>query len=363
MAALIAVFALLFLVRAALAWRYANAAEPPPTAPAAVAILQPILSGDPALPATLARNARALPHCRFYWLVDDDDPAGQAAAAAAATPNVRILNGPGPIDGENPKIGKLHRALATVEEPITVALDDDTHMDAAGLARLCAALDGAGLVTGLPVFISKTTIYERFIGGFVNGNALLTYLPAAALNAQHTINGMIYAVRTAELRALGGFDAIRTELTDDYAMARLYESNGRKIRQTAVCAEVGITITDAAHCGRVLRRWFIFANRYLRHNLSPATILLTALPTMLPLAGWLAGGGWPWLACLTAKAIGNRVLLWRIAGHRSGPLNILFEVAADTVSPLIYLSALIRPNRVRWRNRRIAMEGDRIHYR
>ena len=140
-----------------------------------------------------------------------------------------------------------------------------------------AEVRGLDLVTGLPVFVFRGSFYERFIGGFVNGNAMLTYLPAAAVGAQRTINGMIYAVRTEELRSMGGFAAIQGRLTDDYAMAQLYERNGKRVLQTAVCVWVGMTVRDAAHCGRVLRRWFVFANRYFRENAGIPMLLLISL--------------------------------------------------------------------------------------
>ncbi len=365
MGTLILVYAALFLIRAALALRHAGRFSAAADAHPAAAILQPILSGDPGLESFLRRNAEGLGGTeRLYWLVDDDDPAGQAAArAAGAGGNVRILSGPGPRDGENPKVAKLDRALAAVGEEITVVLDDDTVLAPGAMARLKTALGGAALVTGLPVFVSKGSLYERFIGGFVNGNAVLTYLPAAACGAQHTINGMIYAARTGQLRSVGGFAAIRHALTDDYAIAQLFEKAGLPVAQTPVAVEVGMTIGSAAHCGRVLRRWFVFANRYLRENRNPATLLLVALPSLLPLGGVAAGMGWPWIGCLAAKAVGNRLLLYRITGHGSTPADILFEVFADLLSPLFYLSALVRPARIQWRSRHIEMDGERIHYR
>jgi ceramide glucosyltransferase len=102
------------------------------------------------------------------------------------------------------------------------------------------------------------------VGGFVNGNALLTYLPASAVGAQRTLNGMIYATPARTLRAVGGFVAVVSSLTDDYAMAKLYRRNGRALLQVPAFVRVGMTIRDAAHWGRVMRRWLIFANRYLR---------------------------------------------------------------------------------------------------
>jgi ceramide glucosyltransferase len=360
-AALIVLYATVQIVRFALAWGYARAGRGGAESWEPVAILQPILSGDPALTATLRANAEGLGAHHLYWLVDDDDAAGRAAAEAAAGPNVRILSGPGPRDGENPKVVKLARALAQVTESVTVVLDDDTRITEPNLARLVAALDSASLVTGLPVFTASGNLYERFVGGFINGSALLTYLPASALRSQHTINGMIYAFRSEELRQLGGFAAIAHELTDDYAMARLYEEQGRRVVQTAVPAAVGMTVRGAGHCGGVLRRWMIFANRYVRRNAGPALFLVVGLPAVLPLAGLCLG--WPWVAALFAKSLCNRALLWHITGHRMRPLDPLFEVAADILTLPFFLSSLILPGRMQWRSRRIAMQGDQIRYR
>jgi len=360
MAALTLIYVALLTVRMGLAIWYSQRrfGEFSITEPAA--ILQPILSGDPALEATLGANAQTLSNEHFYWLVDNKDTAGKAAARRAARPNVQIVTGPGPEDGENPKVAKLARALELVVEEVTVVLDDDTRIGVVEMGRLRAALDTADLVTGLPVFISEGSIYERFIGGFVNGNAALTYLPAAAVGAQRTINGMIYALRTEEFRRLGGFSAIVGQLTDDYALARLYERNGKRVLQTAVCVAVGMTIRDAAHCGRVLRRWFLFANRYLRDNTGIATLLLVALPSALPLAGLFFG--WKWLVVLFGKALCNRILLWRISGRASDLVDLFFEVTADILAPLFFVSALVQPRELSWRSRRIVMDGDRIRY-
>ena len=361
MAALIFIYLLLLAVRLGLAFWHAGRRFGEFAIRDPAAILQPILSGDPALEATLAANASTAPNEHLYWLVDQDDGEGQAAAQRAARPHVRVIVGPGPRDGENPKVAKLARALEVVTEEVTVVLDDDTRIGVVELGRLRAALDSADLVTGLPVFVFRGSFYERFIGGFVNGNAMLTYLPAAAVGAQRTINGMIYAVRTEELRSLGGFAAIQGRLTDDYAMAQLYERNGKRVLQTAVCVWVGMTVRDAAHCGRVLRRWFVFANRYLRENAGIPMLLLAGLPSLLPIIGLFFG--WEWLGALFIKAVCNRILLWRVSGRGSDPVDLIFEVLADILAPVFYVSALVKPQELSWRSRRIAMDGERIRYR
>ena len=367
-------------VRGLLAWRFASrdrASQPQPIDAGDRVILQPILSGDPDLEPALAANLAGNPRARFVWLVDDDDPLGREIAdrLASSAPGgrVEVLVGPPPANGENPKLAKLERGLARVEDAATaVVLDDDTVIDAAELDRLAAALAHSDLATGLPTFVSARTVYERFVGGFVNGNALLTYLPAAAVGAQRTLNGMIYATPARTLRAVGGFVAVVSSLTDDYAMAKLYRAHGRTLRQVPAFVRVGMTIRDAAHCGRVMRRWLIFANRYLRENLDVKTLALVALPSLLAVAGpltWIRGGGLAvalWLGCLATKAALNRVLLARFAWLPRGlPANaaaMLFEMLVDLLLPLLYLSALVRPHRLSWRSRRIDLAGDSIRY-
>ena len=184
-------YALLIATKAALALRHPS--QIPSTA--SFTIVQPILSGDPLLESMLARNLRAHPNSPFLWMIDEDDVEALRIAAALERPNLRLVTGPPPRNGENPKLAKLIRALDMVTTERLIVLDDDTFLP--------SNLPAGDLVTGLPVFVAKNTIYERLIGGFVNGSALLTYLPASQLGLQRTINGMIYSVNTAQLRALG----------------------------------------------------------------------------------------------------------------------------------------------------------------
>ncbi len=384
-AAVAALYLAHLAVRLALTWRFlarhrvAGASLPPPSTE--VVVVQPILGGDPDLEPCLRRNLDANPGARFLWLVDEDDPPGREIAArlagehAGESGRVRVVVGPPPADGENPKLAKLARALPMVgDEAVLVVLDDDTTIDAGELSRLTAALGDADLVTGLPVFIADRTPWERLVGGFVNGNALLTYLPATAVGAQRTINGMIYAARASVLREVGGFATVLGVLTDDYAVAKLFADAGRRVRQLPAFVRVTMTIRDAAHCGRVMRRWLIFANHYLRENLSSTTLLLVALPALLSTAALvlaLAGGVVTtalWIGCLLGKAAVDRWLLlrWAFRPGRSGHASaMLYEVLAELVLPFFYVSAWVRPRQLRWRSRRIALggSGGTIHYR
>jgi len=348
--ALAALYAFLLIVRVLLALRHAG----PQKADDDGTFIQPILSGDPLLESTLAHNLAVHPDAEFIWMVDEDDEEAQRIGALYARPNLRVVIGPAPQNGENPKLAKLIRALPQVMTKRLTVLDDDTFLP--------ESLPAGELVTGLPIFVSKSSIYERLIGGFVNGNALLTYLPAAQLNVQRTINGMIYALDAKQVRAFGGFAAAGHELTDDYAVARLYRRNGISITQSSMPAFVAMTVGTAAQYIRVMRRWMIFARRYFGDN--RAAFLWISVAAALPLAGLFISPPL-WLAILAAKALINRVVLWRVTGVRSTPFDLFFECASDLLTPALVVLAFVRPRRLTWRTRNIELSrsGGKIQYK
>jgi ceramide glucosyltransferase len=201
----------------------------------------------------------------------------------------------------------------------------------------------------------------------VNGSSLLTYLPAAYLKLQRTINGMIYAVDADQLRELGGFAAAGHDLTDDYSVARLYLRRGFPVTQSPAPVFVVVTVSSAGQYVRIMRRWMIFASHYLRDNCKASTVFWVGLPGLIPLVGAVAaiidGHIALWAGLLLGKALSNRLLLWRITGTTSTALDLLFEFAADLLMPVWMLLAFIRPRRLTWRNRRIELSSGAIRYR
>ena len=349
--ALVSLYSFLLIAKAVLVLRY-------PKSPAHidkdVTIVQTILSGDPLLEPTLERNLDAHPEAQFLWMIDEEDTEAWRIARKCARPRLQAQACPPPRNGENPKLVKLIRALELVTTQRLTVLDDDT--------ILPGPLPSGALVTGLPVFTAKGSIYERLIGGFVNGSALLTYLPAARLGLQRTINGMIYSVDAHQLRSLGGFAAAGHELTDDYAVARLYTSNRLSITQSTAAAFVAMTITGPGHYVSVMRRWMIFAARYFGDNATVATTFWIALPGLLPLVGFLLQPT-VWAVLLPMKALLNRALLWHVTGFLSTGLDLVFECAADLLTPFWTLLAFVRPRRLTWRTRKIEVDAGAIRYK
>ena len=372
-------YALLLALRSASAWRELRRQRACPVPSSArrmqdVAVLQPILGGDPRLGEVLDDTLRALPQARFHWLLDADDAHAHAAVAAvrAAHPgaviDVSVL--PPAPDGCNPKTFKLEAALPRVEAPVCLVLDDDATLSADALARLVAALDTADLATALPGYRDDGERWPgRLLARFVNDNAALTYLAPLAWAPPVSINGMCYALRTERLRAIGGFSPLRHALADDLAMADHVRAHGGRIAQTIAPVSVRTSLDGAAHYVRQMHRWMLFATLLLRRQppcTRAAIMLLHGLPPLLLWAMLMALAWRPELAGAGAVAGVLALRAWapwalqRALGVASASRPLL-SLLAELLQPLHLLhAACVRT--VRWRSRRYRVQADgRFH--
>lgn len=358
------------LVRAGLARRRLRAEPVETPAPVGrVSILQPILSGDPGLPAMLAENLHNHPDADLTWLVDTDDAEGMrlASQVAAGAPHVRVRVCPPAPSGVNPKVFKLALAVPDCGELVAV-LDDDTVLPPGALARAAAHLAEADLVTGLPYYRPGETLWEALVAAFVNANSLLTYLPVAELTDPVTINGMFYLTRRATLDELGGFAAITQGLCDDYELALLYRRAGLRIAQTAIAHPLATSVLSGAQYLRIMRRWMLFAGRLMRDlpddPRARAAVGLVSVPVVLPLVALVcavvsgsAAASSVAVGAVAAKAVAMAGWRRRLWGARTSVAGIAAEIVSDLVQPLHAVAAFGRPDSVTWRGKQFRVDA------
>ncbi|HYQ24688.1 glycosyltransferase family 21 protein [Stenotrophomonas sp.] len=329
-----------------------------------VAILQPILGGDPLLAQVLRHNLQALPGAHFHWLLDEADGTGRAAADAlcAAHPGHQItcLVYPGAPEGTNPKTFKLDAVLAQVREPMLLVLDDDARLSAAALAQLVDELEttGADLVTALPCYRDDGAPGARLMAQFVNNNAVLTYLGLLPWLPPLSINGMCYALRSERLRALGGFSPLLRMLADDLALARALRRQGARLFQSTAPVEVQTHVPTLQRYRQQMHRWMLFAVLLLRDESPRLRLLIGVLHGLPPLLLWallvlavLPPIGLPAVAAVLVLLL--RTGLLRHLQHRAtGEMRhrALASLLAELLQPLHLLHALCL-RRIRWRTR------------
>jgi len=377
---LAALYLLLMGLKAAGALRILGQRPPRPQAPAGydgsgVAILQPILGGDPLLAQVLRHNLQALPGAHFHWLLDEADAIGRATADAlcAAHPVHQItrLIYPAAPEGTNPKTFKLDAVLPQVREPVLLVLDDDARLSAAALAQLVDELDAADadLVTALPCYRDDGAAGARLMAQFVNNNAALTYLGLLPWLAPLSINGMCYALQTARLRELGGFAPLRHMLADDLALARALRDQGARLHQSTACVEVQTHVPTLQRYRQQMHRWMLFALLLLRDESRPVRALIGLLHGLPPLLLWavLLLAAWPPLgapALIAAAVLLLRAaVLMRLQRRASGRVRHrpVLSVLAELLQPLHLLHATC-VRRIRWRTHLYHVRAnDRFH--
>ena len=357
-----------------------------------VAVLQPILSGDPALGTVLAGNLAALPDARFVWLVDDDDPvaADVAARLAAACPGhpgppghrIRILSCPAAPDGVNPKAFKLEIGWRACRETVLLVLDDDARLSGASLATLVAALDDGALACALPHhapadggpstdgssskdgspptggFPPTGGLPSALLDAFVDDNAAMTYLAPLRLVDPVSINGMAYVIRRATLERLSGFAPIRHHLADDLGMATMLRAANLTLVQTAAPVEVRTTLAGWNAYVRQMHRWYLFATLLLSARPARVRLLAVVLQAVHPLLLWTLVG-----LAVAAPSVGTIGTLGLVAALRSAVLRAvrvrfaaggrarpLVSLVAELLQPVhLAHAALVRT--IRWRTR------------
>ena len=345
-----------------------------------VAVLQPILSGDPALETVLAGNLAALPDARFVWLVDEDDPvaADVAARLAAAHPEHRIhtLACPAAPDGVNPKAFKLEIGWRACTEDVLLVLDDDARLSGASLGVLVAALDDGALACALPhhaptgsfpskegfpsVDDSPSTdgLPSALLAAFVDDNAAMTYLAPLRLVGPVSINGMAYAIRRATLERLGGFAPIHHHLADDLGMATMLREANLALVQTVAPVEVRTTLAGWGAYVRQMHRWYLFATLLLSARSARVRLLAIVLQAMHPLLLWALVG-----LAVAAPSIGTIATLGLVAALRGAVLRSvrvrfgaggrarpIVSLVAELLQPVhLAHAALVRT--IRWRTR------------
>lgn len=359
-------YLLILTLRAAGALVVRRGPVPRGTASPTITIVQPILSGDPALEATLKANLGALGHVAFLWAVDEADAEAlrlsEELKAAHPEVSLTIHRFPPPPDGVNPKTFKLAGVWSQITTEVAVILDDDTILGAADLEVLVAGLDRGDLATVLPQARPGGSGPSRLLGQFVDNNAVLTYLAPLVVMEPLTINGMGWAVRTASWAHWGGWDPLLRHLTDDWAVAHQIRRGGGNLVQTLARARVGTTLPNWAAYFRQMHRWFFFARLLLVEEPLGRRLglaLVQGLPPLVLLALLvlsafeMAAGAGPG-AFLVAGVVGllRAGVLIALQGACTGRVG--YRPGLSELSELLqtlHLGHALTVRTIRWRNR------------
>ncbi|RRR70558.1 MAG: hypothetical protein EI684_13175 [Candidatus Viridilinea halotolerans] len=192
------------------------------------------------------------------------------------------------------KIAKLQAALPVAEGTILCFVDDDVLLEPATLRTLVPYVlqPTTGAAFGLANYSAYHTLAESLLSGFVNTNALLSYVPLAYLVEPFTITGHCFVLRQEVFRAIGGLEGMAGRIDDDHELARRVRRAGMRNVQTPLIYRVENRLATLTDYQRQMQRWFVIPRQTMLPALGRrerSAMLLGSLGALLPpLLGLLA---------------------------------------------------------------------------
>jgi ceramide glucosyltransferase len=198
---------------------------PGPWPPAPVSILKPIRGLDPGFREAIQSHLALAGE--FELLCGVRDASGAEAAVLREFPRVCIVECT--TQAPNGKAGVLMDLARAARHPILVVNDSDIHVETDYLPRVTAPLarGEVGLVTCL-YRAEGDTFASRFEGLGIATDFAPSTLIARLLGVDEFAMGSTLAFRRADLKRIGGFEAVASYLADDYQLGHRIHGLGLK---------------------------------------------------------------------------------------------------------------------------------------
>jgi len=311
--------------------------------------------------ATLARTLRAVAAQAPVSIVLIDDQSSDGTAEVArklAIPTLRVIDGQAPPPEWSGKLWALHQGLQHIDTPYTLLIDADIELEPGLLnALLEKLLTERRALVSVMARLSMESFWERLlIPPFIYFFKLV--YPFALANSPSrrvaAAAGGCILIKTAVLREIGGFAALRGALIDDCTLARKVKDHGgstwlglshgvRAIRPYADLAEIWNMVARTA-----------FTQLHYSTTLLLACTALMVLTFLVPGLALFAGS--PVIRGLAALASVMMLTTYlpTLSYYRRSLWWILtLPVAATMYLAMTWTSALRywRGERSRWKNR------------
>jgi ceramide glucosyltransferase len=333
-----------------------------------ISILKPLCGVDDGLEENLASFAAlAYPEYEVVLGVRSarDAAFGAARAAARRWPGrfrVAVQRGE---PGLNPKVNQLVTLARAARHDILVVSDSNVRVEPGYLAEIAALLedDSVGLVTHPIVGVGEARVGSLLDHLHLAGSIAPGVVAAKRLVGRDIVVGKSMALRRADLEAMGGFEAVKDVLAEDYVMGVMVSEvlgkrvavARRPIQNVSIRRSVGEFAARYRRWGVIQRQAVgttVYASQALLNPvlISAVAILLDPTPAG---AAFFAG-----TCALKAALDGASARALRPGGFRAAQLALV--PAKDLVFGAAWAYGLFRRD-VAWRGTRLLVgPGTRI---
>jgi ceramide glucosyltransferase len=329
---------------------------------APISILKPLAGIDDGLEENL-RTFFEQEYSNFEILLavrNPDDPAIAVAerlrARYRSVPSRLIVTGDPPYP--NAKVYSLDRMLAEARHDLLVMSDSDVRVTPDMLAVIAAEFQDAklGLATCPYRAVPGRSFWNTLEAVGLNTEFIGGVLVARMLDGMKFALGPTIAARRATLAGIGGFDAVKDFLAEDFVMGNLAAARGDGVILSSYVIEHHIGAQTLAANLRHRLRW----NRSTRRS-RPAGYAGQLFTNPLPLALLLWAVKPEWWPAAAAAVFLRAAAGWAAAGYvLRDPLTarLFFLVPLqDLLSFAMWLAGFFG-NTILWRGRKYYLQAD-----
>ncbi len=292
--------------------RHLNEMPPVPRLLPGLSILKPLCGADDELAGNLARFATLdYPSYELLLGVASTADAAYPVACAAARrwpDRVRVLLQRGE-PGMNPKINQLITLQAAARYAIVVVSDSNVRVEAGYLDEIAALLEDpeVGLVSHAVAGTGAESLGSRLDALYLDTGVSGGMIAGHRLADKSYVVGKSMAMRRTDLHTLGGFEAFKDVLAEDFAMGRAVgDKLGMRVAFGTHPVQNHTVRRTVSQCFRRLERWSVLQRMAAGRWIYACEILLHPLP--LAIVGFML---WPtrWSAAVAATVILEKTLL------------------------------------------------------
>jgi ceramide glucosyltransferase len=342
--------------------RYRAVRPPDLRDPVPISVLKPLAGVDDGLESNLATffdQDYAAFEILFAVRSEKDPAIGVAEKLRARYPNVParlIVTGEPPYP--NAKVYSLDRMLAAARHDLIVMSDSDIRVTPAMLARIAAEFHDPklGLATCPYRAVPGRSFWNTLEAIGLNTEFLAGVLVARMLDGMKFALGPTIAARRRTLEAIGGFDAVKDFLAEDFVLGKLAAERGDGVILSSYVIDHCIGAQTLGANLRHRLRW----NRSTRRS-RPAGYIGQLFTNPLPLALllWAAQPEWGPLAAATLLL--RAAAAWATAGYvlRDRLTARLFWLipVQDLLSFAMWIAGFFG-NTILWRGRKYHLRAD-----
>jgi ceramide glucosyltransferase len=333
----------------------------PPAAAIPVSVVKPLCGAEPGLYDNL-RSFCMLDYPAYQVVF------GVREADDAAIAVVRRLQGEFPsldldlvvdgrVHGRNYKVSNLINIFARCRHDVLVLADSDISVTRDYLTRVTAPLADrdVGVVTCLYRGRPRGGLWSRVGALFIDDWFLPSVLVAHLFGSRDFALGATIALRRDTLAAIGGFQAIASQLADDWWLGELTRRQGLRTVLSDCVVETDVVEADADALVAHELRWL----RTIR-SIQPLGYRFLFVTFGVPVAligAALAHGATLALSALAVTAAARLMLHFRL--RKQGRRPLFSELALLPLRDILSLGlwcASFASRRVRWREQQYAVE-------